>query len=119
MNQDELKNRTKRFAIDVNRFVKKLPQRPGKWYSGDQLYPCGTAAEANYGAACSSKTKPAFIHKMGVVEEEVDESCFWLEILTEENPGDSKERDRLLKETSERTSIFTAANKTLNDRKKS
>jgi len=119
MNQDELKNRTKRFAIDVIRFVKKLPQGPDKWYSGDQLYRCGTAVGANYRAACRSKTKPAFIHKMGIVEEEADESCYWLEILTEENPGDSKERDRLLKEANELTSIFTAANKTLNDRKKS
>ncbi len=114
--QEELKKRTKQFAVDIIRFEKKLPQGPDKWYSGDQLYRCGTAVGANYRAACRSKTKPTFIHKMGIVEEEADESCYWLEILAEENLGDAQERGRLLKEASELTAIFTAANKSMNDR---
>lgn len=116
MTQDELKKRTKQFAVDIIRFVKVLPQGPDKWYSGDQLYRCGTAVGANYRVACRSKTKPTFIHKMGIVEEEADESCYWLEILGEENLGDPNERERLLKEANELTAIFTAANKSMNER---
>jgi four helix bundle protein len=91
MDQNILKNRTKKFTIEVIRFVRTLPEGREGWYIGDQLYRAGASVGSNYRAACRSKTKPTFIHKLGIVEEEADECCFWLEVLTEINLGDRKE----------------------------
>jgi four helix bundle protein len=116
MNQEELKKRTKKFTIDIIRFVRLLPNGRDAWNTGDQLYRAGASVGANYRAACRSKTKPTFIHKLGIVEEEADECCFWLEICIELGIGESEKAAVLLKEANELTSIFTAANKTLNNR---
>lgn len=113
MTQDELKGRTKKFTIDIIRFVKNLPEGRDAWQIGDQLYRAGASVGSNYRAACRSKTKPTFIHKMGIVEEEADECCFWLEILIELGIGNKKEAGVLLKEAMELTAIFTATNKKL------
>ena len=118
MNQEELKNRTKKFTISIIRFVKSLPNGRDAWNTGDQLYRAGASVGANYRAACRSKTKPTFIHKMAVVEEEADECCFWLEICIELGIGDKKIAETLLKEANELTSIFTSANKTLSQNNK-
>ncbi|MDQ3192986.1 MAG: four helix bundle protein [Bacteroidota bacterium] len=93
--------------------MKSLPNGKDFWYIGDQLYRAGASVGANYRAACRSKTKATFIHKLGIVEEEADESCFWLEILLELKIDNNIEVERLLKEANELTSIFTSANKTL------
>ncbi|MDQ3112166.1 MAG: four helix bundle protein [Bacteroidota bacterium] len=116
MNQIELKKRTKQFAIDIVRYVKSMPDGRDAWKTGDQLYRAGTSVGANYRAACRSKTKPTFVHKLGIVEEEADECCFWLEIIIEVKMADIENAEKLLKEANELTAIFTAANKTLNDR---
>lgn len=118
MNQNELKNRTKKFTISVIRFVKNLPEGRDAWYLGDQLYRAGASVGSNYRAACRSKTKKTFVHKLGIVEEESDECCFWLEIFTELNIGEKSQVEKLLKEANELTSIFTASNKTLNNNSK-
>ena len=115
MTQEELKSRTKNFTIAVIRFVKNLPQGRDAWQIGDQLYRAGSSIGSNYRAACRSKTKATFIHKMGIVEEESDECCFWLEICIEVSIGDKNEVEILLKEASELTAIFTATNKKLSD----
>jgi four helix bundle protein len=117
MDQDVLKKRTKQFTIDVIRFVRDLPHGREGWYLGDQLYRAGASAGANYRAACRSKTKATFVHKLGLVEEEADECCFWLEILLESEFGNKEKVKRLLKEANELTAIFTAAGRTLNDTK--
>lgn len=116
MNQEELKKRTKLFTINVIRFVRELPNGRDSWNTGDQLYRAGSSVGANYRAACRSKTKPTFIHKMSIVEEEADECCFWLEICIELEIGNKKTAEILLKEAIELTSIFTSANKTLSQK---
>ncbi len=116
MNQDELKKRTKQFAIDIVRYVKSMPDGRDARKTGDQLYSAGTSVGANYRAACRSKTKPTFVHKLGIVEEEADECCFWLEIIIEAKMADPEKAEKLLKEANELTAIFTSANRTLNDR---
>jgi four helix bundle protein len=112
--QEELKKRTKQFTIDVIRFVKELPAGRDAWNTGDQLYRSAASVGANYRAAARSKTKPTFIHKMSIVEEEADECCFWLEICIELGIGNKPKAEVLLKEANEITAIFTAANKSLN-----
>jgi four helix bundle protein len=113
MNQEELKKRTKKFTIDCIRFVKQLPNGKDAWIIGDQLYRAGSAVGANYRAACRSKTRATFIHKLGIVEEEADECCFWLEVCLEIGIGEKGAVESLYKEANELTSIFTSANKTL------
>jgi four helix bundle protein len=78
-----LKDRTRRLAIDVIAFVESLPQDRVMNVLGTQLLRCGTSVGANYRAACRARSRADFISKMGIVEEEADETGFWVELLLE------------------------------------
>ena len=83
MNADELKNRTKQFALRILKLTAALPPTvEGKTIRG-QLVRAGTSVGANYRAACRGRSRAEFIAKVGVVEEEADESAFWLELIIE------------------------------------
>jgi len=116
MNQNELKKRTRAFTIKTILFVKTLPHGRDAWFLGDQLYRSASSVGANYRAACRSKTKATFAHKMGTVEEEADECCFWLDIMMELKIGNPKAVKELYTEADELTAIFTASNKTLSSK---
>ena len=75
--------RTKKFAIEIVKFFAKLPKTEEARVLGPQLLRAGTSVAANYRTACSSKSEADFIHKVGTVVEEVDESLLWLELLEE------------------------------------
>ena len=77
----DLKERTKRFAIDVVHFFRGLPSRAPIDVIGRQLLRSGTSVAANYRAARRARSRREFLAKMGIVEEEADESSFWLELL--------------------------------------
>jgi len=77
----DLKNRTKQFALRVIRLCETLPRNRTADVLGGQLMRCGTAVGANYRAACRAKSPADFISKMGTVEEECDESIYWMELL--------------------------------------
>lgn len=81
LNQNYLKERTKRFALEIIKLVEKLPKGRTSDILGRQLLAAGTSAEANYRAACRARSSPDFISKMGIVEEEADESIYWMELL--------------------------------------
>jgi four helix bundle protein len=83
MTPDELKNRTKQFGLRVIRLVESLPNTKTATTTGGQLLRCGTSVGANYRAACRGRSKAEFIAKLGTVEEEADESAYWLEMLVE------------------------------------
>jgi four helix bundle protein len=82
---DDLKRRTKNFALRIAKLVESLPNNQTARVIGNQLLRCGTAVAANYRASCRAKSKADFIAKMGIVEEETDESAFWIEMLIETN----------------------------------
>src|SRR4051812_4572966 len=83
MTDDDLKQRTKQFALRVLKLIDALPKtRAGSIVAG-QLGRCGTSVGANYRAACRARSKKEFIAKIGIVEEESDESAFWLELIVE------------------------------------
>ncbi len=83
MDKFELQNRTKRMAINVIRLTKKLPlSQEGKVIS-NQIIRSATSVASNYRASCRAKSPKDFISKMGIVEEECDETVFWLEIIEE------------------------------------
>ncbi len=83
MNENELVQRTKDFALRVMKLVGALPKNLEGRTIGGQLIRSGTSVAANYRAACRGRSKAEFIAKLGIVEEEADESVFWMELIIE------------------------------------
>jgi four helix bundle protein len=107
--REQLRPRTHEFALRVIRLVDSLPQTRSAQHIGGQLLRCGTSVGANYRAACRARSPAEFRAKLGIVEEESDESRYWLEIL-----GDSKlmKKERLfdlLNEADEITAMVIAS----------
>jgi len=107
-----MKRRTKRFALDVIQLVSKLPKTTEGRVVGNQLIRSGTSVGANYRAACRGKSKADFIAKLGIAEEEADESCYWMEIIIEGKILSQEKVHSLLKEANEITAIIVASRKT-------
>ncbi len=112
MTEKELKIRTKKFAVDVLNFVDTLPNRRSGNIIGNQLGRSASSVAANYRAACRGISHAEFVAKIGIVEEEADESTFWLDIIPDTKNASIDEVEPLLKEARELTAIFTAASKT-------
>jgi four helix bundle protein len=112
MTREEMKARTKSFA---NRIVKLCEALPDKWIAktlGRQLLRSGTSVGANYRAVCRAKSNADFVNKLRVVEEECDESLFWMELLVENNLVKPARLGDLMKEANEILSIVVASAKT-------
>jgi len=106
MNPDELKKRTKQFALRVLKLVAALPNTVAGRAIGGQLARAGTSVGANYRAACRGRSRAEFIAKMGTCEEEADESVFWMEVIIEGELLKRKQVESLLNEAEELTKIF-------------
>jgi four helix bundle protein len=85
MTPDYLKNRTKQFGLAVIRLVESLPKSMMAGVIGKQVLRSATSVGANYRAVCRARSKADFVAKLGIVEEEIDESGYWLELLIEAN----------------------------------
>lgn len=109
---NDLKQRTKQFALKIISLVEGLPKSPSTQVIGRQILRSGTSVGANYRAACRAKSRADFISKMGTVEEEVDETIYWLELLIDAGFMDPTELQPLLKESDEITAIIVASIKT-------
>jgi len=83
MSPDELKERTKQFAVRCLKVAEALPRSVSGKVVAAQLARAGTSVAANYRAACRGRSRAEFIAKLGVVEEEADECAFWFELLVE------------------------------------
>jgi four helix bundle protein len=106
MDSEELKRRTFEFGIRVIRLVRALPKSvEGKVVAG-QLTRCGTSVGANYRASCKARSKAEFIAKMGTVEEESDESAYWLEVIVAAEMLRAPLVEPLLREAREFSKIF-------------
>ena len=81
MDSEEMKKRTRQFAIDVARLVEKLPDNTTNRIYKGQIIRSSSSTGANYRASRRAKSKPDFINKLKIVEEELDESLFFLELL--------------------------------------
>ena len=106
MNAEELKARTKRFALRVLKLVAALPNNIQGKTIGGQLVRSGTSVAANYRAACRGRSRAEFIAKIGVVEEEADESAFWLELIVDSGLLHTDKVQSLLQEANELTKIM-------------
>lgn len=112
MKPEELKKRTKKFALNVITLVESLPRTRSADVIGRQLLYSSTSVGSNYRAACRARSRADFISKIGIVEEEIDESAYWLELLLETGISKTKNVEDLLIEANELTAIFSASGKT-------
>jgi four helix bundle protein len=112
MNAEEMKTRTKEFAKDIINLCRKLPNNREGRLIGNQVFKSGTSVAANYRAACRGRSKAEFIAKLGIVEEEADETLFWLEIIEEMNIYDPSSVDSLMQECDEIIAIMVSSVKT-------
>ncbi|NIR47903.1 four helix bundle protein, partial [candidate division KSB1 bacterium] len=81
MTQEDMKKRTNEFAQRIMKLCKALPNNREGRLIGDQLFRAGTSVAANYRAACRARSTAEFLSKLGIVEEEADESLFWLGLI--------------------------------------
>lgn len=112
MNKDDLKKRTKQFGLRIMKLVDALPRNSLGRAIANQLTRSGTSVGANYRAACRGRSKAEFIAKLGIAEEEADESAYWLELIIEGGLLDRKRVAELLREAEEITAILAASRKT-------
>ena len=112
MNQEEMKQRTKLFALGIIQLVESLPKERTTEVLGRQLLRSGTSVGSNYRSACRAKSIADFISKMGIVEEEADESLYWMELLIEVGIKGNIKMEALMKEAGELLAITVASIKT-------
>jgi len=103
---DELKKLTKRFGLRILKLVGALPHTIEGRAIGSQLVRSGTSVGANYRAACRGRSKAEFVAKLGIAEEEADESGYWMEMIIEGDLLRSTLVQPLLNEANELTRIF-------------
>src|SRR6516165_10890393 len=111
MTERELLQRTKQFALRIFKLVGALPQTIQGRAVAAQLIRSGTSVAANYRAACRARSKPEFISKLGTVEEEADESAFWMELIIEGGLLTEKQVSPLLLEAGELVAMTAASRK--------
>ena len=105
MTTEELKQRTMSFALRTARLAESLPKTwTGRMVTA-QLVRCGPAVGANYRAACKARSRAEFVAKIGIVEEEADESAFWMEFIVAHGLMPENRVTELLKEANELSAI--------------
>ena len=109
MSNENLRQRTKQFALRVIKLVESLPHDGISDVLGKQLLRAGTSVGANYRAACRAKSTADFVSKMGTVEEEADESGYWMELLVDSGKIRLTKVSALVQEASELTAIAVSS----------
>ena len=118
MTTDDFKQRTKEFALRIIRLVEGLPNTQTANTIGNQLIRCGSSVGANYRAACRARSEADFIAKRGIVEEEADESMFWMELLIETGIVKKELLDNLLQEADEIVAMTVSSINTARGKKR-
>jgi len=117
MTENEFKNRTKQIALRVIRLVESLPNTTTAQIIGKQLLRSSTSVGANYRAACRGKSEADVISKLSIVEEEADESLYWIELLIESEIINEKKLSVLKKDINEIVAMTVSSIKTLRSKK--
>jgi four helix bundle protein len=117
MNPEVMKDRTKKFAKQIIYLCRKLPKNREGNLIGNQIFRSGTSVASNYRAACRARSKAEFIAKMGIVEEEADETLFWLEVIEEVEIFNRDSISSLMRECNEILSIVVSSINTARKRK--
>lgn len=116
MNEQEFKDRTKKLGVRIITVVAALPRGLVAEVIGRQLLRAGTSVGANYRAACLGRSSKDVISRLSIVEEEADESLFWMELLIETGLMSEKKLTSLMLEGNELTAMVVASIKTLRRR---
>ena len=116
MNEREFKQRTKNLALRVIRLVEALPSTPSARVIGKQLLRSATSVGANYRTACRAKSTADILNKLAIVEEEADESLYWLELLAEAEIVPEVKLKSLMSEVDEIVAMIVASIKTIRSR---
>lgn len=119
MDEKTFKDRTKKFALRAIRLVEVLPKTQTAEVIGKQLLCAATSVGANYRAACRAKSPADMAAKLGIVEEEADESLYWMELLVEAEIVPASRLADLMKEADEIVAMIVASIKTLRSKKAS
>jgi len=106
---EDLKQRTKAFALKIIQLVESIPKGRTADVIGRQLLRAGTSVGANYRSACRARSRADFIAKMGIVEEEADESFFWMELLVEAKIVPASKLEFLMTEADEIVAIVVSS----------
>lgn len=109
MNETDLKQRTKAFALRILKLVDEMPSKISGRVLANQIARSGTSVAANYRSACRGRSKQEFIAKLGIAEEESDETELWLELIEEHGLLPGRRLVELRKEAGELTAIFAAS----------
>ncbi len=109
MTEEELKRRMREFALRVLKLVNALPNTAAGRAVAGQLVRSGMSVGANYRAACRGRSRAEFLSKLGIAEEEADETVWWLEIITESGLLAPTRVRSLLAEANELTAILVAS----------
>ncbi|MDM7995243.1 MAG: four helix bundle protein [Acidobacteriota bacterium] len=112
MDADELRRRTQQFAVAIINLVQNLPDQNAAKIIGNQLLRCGMSVGANYRAACRARSPADFVAKLKIVEEECDESIYWMELLLAMQIVNDAAIDSLNKEAGQILRIVVASIKT-------
>ena len=113
MTEQELKRRTKAFSLRVLKLVDSLADTRSGRILANQLGRSGTSVGATYRAACRSRSEAEMISKLAVIEEEADESCFWMELIADHGLMQPEKISPLLQEADELTAIMVASRRSL------
>jgi len=119
MTEDDLKKRLKDWAVAVVLFTRQFPREPEFKAVRGQMVRCAPSSAANYRAACRGKSTPDFINKLKIVEEELDESMFWLEFVVALSPALRPLVVPLYQEADELLAIIVASIKTSRSKQES
>ena len=118
MNPSEMKRRTKSFGLATIRLVETLPKTRTADVIGKQLLRCGTSVGANYRASCRAKSQADFIAKMGIVEEEADESMYWIDLLVESGLAKKEDLASLSDEANQIVAIVVSSIRTAKENRR-
>jgi four helix bundle protein len=117
MTEQEFKKRTKDVALRIIKVVETLPRTWSAEIIGKQLLRSGTSVGANYRAACRGKSTADILHKLSIVEEEADESLYWIELLIESKLVSEKKLSVLFNDINEIVAMTVSSIKTLRAKK--
>lgn len=115
---EAMKQRTKEFAVRVIKLVDSLPNKVTAREIGRQLLRSGMSVGANYRAACRGRSKAEFCSNLGIVEEEADETIFWMELLIDSGLVKKKQLESLIAEGGDILKIVISSIKTTRNREK-
>jgi four helix bundle protein len=116
MNEQQFKKRTKQLGLRIIKLVESLPPKTSAQVIGKQLLRSATSVGANYRAACRAKSTADILHKLAIVEEEADETLYWLEMLVEAELVPENKLNNLMAETNEIISMIVSSIKTIRTR---